>query len=145
MSNTLHSLERIAFKAGDYLFREGEQSFHFFMIEEGEVDVVLNDPANPGREIHLATVSDGQPVGEFALVASAPRSASARAKTNGTAIKISETGYRQLLTELPEWGMSLIKSLIERLRRTDEMLRKIQAEQQVTREQLKKILSSSES
>jgi len=95
--DTLADLERVAFKPGDFLFVEGEQSYFFMMIEEGEVEILLKDPTDPRKEITVAQIGPGQPIGEFALVVNKPRSATARAKTAGSAIKISKEGYDHLL------------------------------------------------
>jgi len=136
---TLSGLERVIFDTGDLLFSEGDQSYFFFIIEHGEVDVFL-PKTNTTPEVHLATLNEGSPVGEFALVTKKARSASARAKTPCTAIKISEASYNKLLKDLPSWSISVIQSLIERLRRTDEMLRDQSVRKALVLSQIEKIL-----
>lgn len=142
MTTTLDDLERIEFKKGEYLFREGEQSFHFFMIEEGNVEIILQNPNNVGEGLRVATLGPGQPVGEFALITKQPRSATARARTDCRAVKISGEGYQELLKQLPEWAMSLIASLIDRLRTTDDKIRKSQFRDEATRSEIFNILNS---
>jgi CRP/FNR family transcriptional regulator, cyclic AMP receptor protein len=122
MTSALDGLEKVVFEKGEHLFAEGDESYFFFIIQQGEVDVYL-PKTKTAEEIHLATLGPGQPVGEFALVVKKTRSASARARTTCTAIKISESSYKALLKELPPWCISVMESLIERLRRTDGMLR----------------------
>jgi CRP-like cAMP-binding protein len=139
---SIDSLQRVQFRAGDCLFREGEQSYFFYMIEEGKVDVVLGNPQDKNQEIHLATIESGQPVGEFALIAKQPRSATARAKTDVSVIKISEEAYQALLKDLPEWALSLLSSLIERIRKTDEMLRHAKFRDEDTNEKIQMIIES---
>ena len=58
------------------------------------------------------------------MINRAPRSATARAITPVRAAKISEAAYQELLNELPDWAMSVIKSLIDRLHKTNEIIRK---------------------
>jgi len=140
----LEHLERVQFRAGDLLFKEDEQSFFFYIIEEGTVEIFLTDPANPHDEIFIATLGPGQPLGEFALIAKKPRSATARAVTACTAVKISEVAYEHLLTELPDWALSLIKSLVERLLLTDEKLRASPANSTITKTEIELILNSAE-
>jgi CRP-like cAMP-binding protein len=137
--STLSSLERVIFDTGDLLFSEGDHSYFFFIIEHGEVEIFLPASGNT-PEVHLANLSEGNPVGEFALVVQKTRSASARAKTPCTAIKISESAYNKLLKELPSWSISVIQSLIERLRRTDEMLRDQSVRKALVMSQIEKIL-----
>ena len=122
MSSSLDLLEREEFKTGEILFNEGDSSFHFFMIEEGEVEIILKNHQNPKQGVRIATLGPGQPVGESALVTRKPRCATARAKTRCRVVKISEEGYRNLLKEVPPWALSLLESLIERLRNTDEKI-----------------------
>jgi CPA1 family monovalent cation:H+ antiporter len=139
MESVLNGLERVIFDAGDLLFSEGDKSYFFFIIEQGEVEVFLPKTKST-PEVHLATLSEGYPVGEFALVVKKTRSASARAKTPCTAIKISEDSYKTLLKELPAWSISVIQSLIERLRKTDEMLRDQSVQKALMLAQIEKIL-----
>lgn len=114
-------LEKIEFKKGDFLFREGDKTYCFYIIQEGSIEVFLTDSND--KEISLAHFGPGQPVGEFALVVNKPRCANARALADGTATRITEQGYKMLLTELPEWALRLMESLIERLRQTDVLLK----------------------
>lgn len=118
-------MRKVTFSPGEFLFRQGDQTYFFFMIEEGEVDVLIQDPK--GGEVLLATVGSGQPVGEFALITRTPRVASARAKSQTVAIQISQAGYEKLLAELPDWAVSLITELVERLKKTDQRLAELQA------------------
>jgi CRP-like cAMP-binding protein len=55
-----------------------------------------------------------------------PRSASARALTAITAAKVSPEAYERLLDELPEWAVSVMRALVERLRYTNDVVREIQ-------------------
>ncbi len=114
-------VSRIEFKAGDFLFREDEKSFHFYIIQKGQVEVFKSD--HRGEKIPLATVTDGASLGEFAMIDQLPRSASAQAKTPVIAICVSERAYQKLLQDLPEWALSVMKSLVERLRSTNEIVR----------------------
>ena len=36
-------LKMVEFKKGDYLFQEGEESFHFFILQDGDVEIFKND------------------------------------------------------------------------------------------------------
>lgn len=113
-------VETVYFAEGDILFEENEASFHFFVIQEGEVEVYKNGPEG---KVVLATVSSGHSVGEFAMLDRKPRSASARALTALTAVKVSPEAYKVLIDELPEWAVAVMKALVDRLRRTNEIVR----------------------
>jgi CRP-like cAMP-binding protein len=115
-------LAEIAFAPGDFLFHENESTYHFFVIIEGDVEIFKTDA--DGTVYPLAMVSSGSSVGEFAMIDRQPRSASARAKTSVRATRISEAAYEHLLEELPEWAMSVMRALVERLRMTNEIVRR---------------------
>ena len=116
-----HQIRTVTFQPGEFLFREGEQSYHFYIIQSGEVEVFKNGPNH--SKIPLAVVDSGNSVGEFAMIDRAPRSASATALTQVEAALISETTYAELLAELPDWAVAVMKAMVERLRRTNEILR----------------------
>lgn len=115
-------LDQVEFEAGSILFQEGDETTFFYIIQEGQVEIFTQDKA--GKKITLSIADSGQAIGEFAMVAQRPRTASARALTNVSLVKISEVGYQELLQELPEWAMSMMRSLVERLVQADETIRK---------------------
>jgi CRP/FNR family cyclic AMP-dependent transcriptional regulator len=118
-------IEQVRFKAGELLFREDEQSFHFFIIQEGEVEVFKRSAG--GEELRLATVSAGTSLGEFAMLDRKPRSASARALTDILAARVSPDAYEHLLNELPDWAVAVMRSLVERVRHTNDIVRALQS------------------
>lgn len=118
-------IEQVQFRAGDILFQEDETSFHFFIIQEGEVEVFKCGPG--GEELQLAKVSAGNSLGEFAMLDRKPRSASARAITDIVAARVSPEAYEQLLSELPDWAVSVMRALVERVRHTNDIVRALQS------------------
>lgn len=120
-----NQIEQVHFRAGDVLFQEDETSFHFFIIQEGEVEVFKRGPS--GEELKLATVTAGNSLGEFAMLDRQPRSASARALTDIVAARVSPEAYEQLLNELPDWAVSVMRALVERVRHTNDIVRALQS------------------
>jgi CRP/FNR family transcriptional regulator, cyclic AMP receptor protein len=119
--SVLESLEKVEFKPGQVLFNENDESFFFFIIQEGSVEVFKTDES--GKIIPLAIAGEGQALGEFAMVAKKSRSASARALTKVVAVKVSENAYQTLLDELPSWALAMIEGLVERLRQADDIIK----------------------
>jgi CRP/FNR family cyclic AMP-dependent transcriptional regulator len=115
-------IDQVSFKTGDILFKENELSYHFYIIQEGKVEIFKM--GRGGVKIPLAVVSEGSSLGEFAMIDRLPRSATARAITDVVAAKVSDIAYQQLLTELPEWAVSVMSALVERLRQTNEIVRR---------------------
>ncbi len=120
--SAVDDVEIVNFAAGDYIFHENETSYHFFILQEGQAEVFKTGAA--GGKIPLAIVGPGTSLGEFAMIDRQPRSATARALTEVRAAKISEAAYNQLLQELPDWAISVMRALVERLRHTNELIRK---------------------
>ena len=115
------SLERQTFKAGDFIFFEGDVESHFYIIEKGLVSIFTKDSL--GNKIGIADLGEGEPFGEFALISQSPRSAFAQAKEDCVVVKISEEGYKKLLGDLPPWARSMLKSLTDRVQNMTEKIR----------------------
>ena len=115
-----YKLEITEFIKGDHLCRQGEEADFFYIISEGEVEVsALN---RDGDKVHLADLGSGQVIGEIALFAGGKRTADVVAKTDVKAFRVNKGGYEELMKDLPDWTVSLIESLIERLRRADHRI-----------------------
>jgi CRP/FNR family cyclic AMP-dependent transcriptional regulator len=117
-----HLLKEI-YKPGDYIFFEGDIDYHFYIIDTGQVQIFTKNAE--GQRLDIATLSDGESFGEFALLEKQARSASAQALTECTVIKVTEEGYDQLLSELPIWASSMLKSFARRMKQTNQLLQKL--------------------
>lgn len=124
MSYDHNQIRQIVFKPGDILFRENDNSFQFYILQDGIVEIYKTSP--DGQKIILAEAGEGTSIGEFAMIDRRPRSATAQAKTEVTAIEVSEDGYQKLLSELPEWAVAVMRGLVERLRNANEIIRRSQ-------------------
>lgn len=119
-------LEGVRFKAGEILFKEGEKSFQFYVIQEGQVEIYKTGPK--GKKLSIATVEEGHSIGEFALLDQQPRSATAQAITNVKAVMVDEDAYNAILDELPDWARSMLTNLAERLRKANGIIGKLDAD-----------------
>lgn len=127
-------IEQVTFAPGEVLFFENEESYHFFVIESGEVEIYKTD--NEGEKIVLGVLSDGQSIGEFAMLDHKPRSATARAITLVQAAKVSEEAYKELITELPDWAVAVMRGMIDRLRHTNDIIRRANLVSEETKSQI---------
>ena len=116
----MSGLELVHFESDEKLFIEGERTFFFYMIKEGEVEVYRETP--DGQKTVLAVVEAGQSLGEFAMIDKQPRSASARALGHVVAVQISEEAYGKLLSDLPTWAQAMMEGLVSRLRKANEII-----------------------
>lgn len=113
----LHEIAEIAVERslpeGGYLCREGELETELYLIVEGEVSVTKK--AN-GREKELRRLGPGHPVGELAILAAQPRSATVRA-VNGSIRVLAIRGeeFQAILRDRPGVSMAMLANLARRL------------------------------
>ncbi|MFN3697948.1 MAG: Crp/Fnr family transcriptional regulator [Pseudobdellovibrio sp.] len=117
----MSSITKETFKSGDFIFFEGDLEAHFYIIESGQVIIFTKD--ENGHKVILATLNPGDTFGEFALIDSGSRTASAMAATDVKVMKISQEGYDIMLNELPLWASSMLKSFSTRLKSMNAQLK----------------------
>jgi CRP/FNR family cyclic AMP-dependent transcriptional regulator len=100
--------DELSLAAGAALMKEGEHGREFVVIVEGTVKVTRN-----GRKV--AELSDGDFVGEIALVADVPRTATVVASTPVRLLVLSDRSFQRLLREQPPLAAKVMQSLGERV------------------------------
>jgi NADH dehydrogenase len=79
-TDTTERVTHAFFAPGDYIMRQGDPPSNFYVIEEGEVEVIRTSDTQPEGEV-IATLGPGSFFGEQALLNNQPRTASVRART----------------------------------------------------------------
>jgi CRP-like cAMP-binding protein len=100
------------FKAGEVIFSQGDAASELFVIQSGKVDVML------GNRL-LASLSDHDIFGEMALIDTAPRSATAVAKTDVRLVPVGEKQFLFLVGRTPHFALNVMRALARRLRVTN--------------------------
>lgn len=103
------SLQR--FKAGDTLFREGDEGDCLHLVRVGSLTISRNIG---GREVVLSYVPAGNYVGEMAILGGGKRSATARAAIATETIRVERDAFRKLLGQNPLLRMKLAKEVKQR-------------------------------
>jgi CRP-like cAMP-binding protein len=110
--------------AGEPFFRQGEHGDAFFLLEAGQVEIIKE--ASDGRALRIRTLEAGDCFGEMALLAVMPRSATVRAVTDCTAVRITSGDlfrlYERDLAQFTMLTMNLGREVCRRLHATDELL-----------------------
>jgi ABC-type multidrug transport system fused ATPase/permease subunit len=100
---------------GEYVFRQGDPGDRAYVVLEGEVDVVLQQPQG---ETVLATLGSTQIFGEMALLASQPRTTSIRCKSHTRMLAIRQDVFIKLVQEDANIALAITRVLIGRLSNT---------------------------
>ncbi len=119
--------ERVAFRAGDVLFRQGDDGNAAYVILEGRAKVLLN---TPNGEIEVAEISENAIVGEIAILCDVARTATVRAVTTVEALQISKENFKKLLLDFPEMTLEVMRVLADRLIRTTAELTAARSKEQ---------------
>ena len=119
---SLVSLWRVkTLKAGEVLFRKGEPGSSMYVIEDGEIEILLPvDP--PVNEVQLSILKEGEFFGELSLFADTPRTATARALTNTNLVEMQRGDFITFVMERPSIGISMLSEMAKRLQMTNELI-----------------------
>jgi uncharacterized protein YhbP (UPF0306 family) len=87
-------MQTMQFDSGDVIVRQGAPADKFFIIVDGEVEVIRDDD---GQQRTLATLKQGQFFGEMAILRDAPRMATVRAVAPTTVFAMERDAFRGLV------------------------------------------------
>ena len=114
------SMVEMDFARGQTIFSEGDAGDRLYVISEGKIK--LGTTSTDGRENLLAILGPGEMFGELSLFDPGPRTATATALTETVLLGLSHDALGPWLSGRPGVAESLLKSLSQRLRRTNETL-----------------------
>ncbi len=96
--------------AGATLIREGERGREFLVVIDGTVEVTQK-----GRPV--TELGPGSWVGEIALIADVPRTATVVATSSVRLLVITDRAFQQLIRQTPSIASKVLQSVGERLHR----------------------------
>ena len=105
---------------GSVVFAEGDEGDKACLLVEGEVEILKSAGR---REVLLAVRGPGDVIGEMALLDSAPRMATVRARVETRFLSIPKAQMDELLETSATAARSLFGVLLERWRETEARLR----------------------
>lgn len=111
--------ERMAFKDGDILFRQGEPGDSAYVIIGGEADVIVDTPKGP---LTVAKLRRNDIVGEIAILCDVPRTATVKAASKLEAMVIAKDLFFRLVMEFPQMAVEIMRELARRLDATNRKL-----------------------
>jgi ABC-type lipoprotein export system ATPase subunit len=110
------TLERRVYQPGENIIRRDEHVEHFFMIERGEVDIILQGKRRDDE--FLARLGPGDYFGEIELVRGGRSIANVRAAAEGPVelLALSRAEFNQMLDESPLTQEAISNVVQERLK-----------------------------
>ena len=119
MLDIAHNADLREFEAGESIVSEGDAAENFYVIVQGEVDVIKD---REGGSRLLATLKDGEHFGELSIFDGLARSATVRASRATTCLVIPRWEILQTVEASPEVSKRMLAYLSARLRATSDAL-----------------------
>lgn len=116
------AFERQERTAGEKLFSIGEPGDSLYIVGTGSVELYVKD--NAGAKIVLAVCGPGEVFGELSLFDGGARTASAVALETTTLFVLDREHLLSFLRRYPDAALDLLTTMGQRIRSTDEILRR---------------------
>lgn len=108
------------FKRGEALVEQGHKSNALFILLTGRARVMTSD--SRGREVILATLSQGDYLGEMSIIDNEPHSATVRAEVQTDVLMLGRAEFARCLTENASMSLVVMRGLVKRLRHADRKI-----------------------
>jgi CRP/FNR family cyclic AMP-dependent transcriptional regulator len=112
-------LRRETLKKGETLFRRGDEGNALYLILQGRIKISLSGPMDA---VTLAVLSQGEFLGEMALLDGLPRSADAIAMEDSFLYALKRGDFLSFIVHNEKAVRAVLSSLSLRLRKTDDLL-----------------------
>lgn len=112
--------ERLTFKPGEAVVRQGDPGDAAYVIIAGTADVVVQTPSGP---LTVASMQCNDIVGDIAILIDVPRTATVMATSELVTLKLTKELFFQLVTDFPEIAVQIMRVLATRLENTTAQLR----------------------
>lgn len=93
----------VARRAGEILFKEGDQGSELFIVQEGQVELLKGEPAAP-----FALLERGDVFGELAVLEERKRETGARAVTDCKLLRIDAPTFDEMVRKSPEVAVRMM-------------------------------------
>jgi CRP/FNR family cyclic AMP-dependent transcriptional regulator len=111
--------ERMNFAEGQELCHQGDPGDAMYVILGGRADVLID---TPGGQIRVAELQKTNFVGEIAILCDVPRTATIKAREPLSTLKISRDMFYNLVAEVPQLAIEMLRELAHRVVDTNNKL-----------------------
>ena len=105
------------YEDGDLIIHKGDVGDCMFVIQEGEVEVFVEQD---GKEVRLAVRGEGDFVGEMAIFEREVRSANVRAMGKARALTVDKKNFLRRVHEDPSLTFRIVQNMSHRIREMSE-------------------------
>jgi CRP/FNR family cyclic AMP-dependent transcriptional regulator len=116
-------LEKVRYKKGEKVFEQDSQPSHIYIIQSGNIKLVINEKSDP---LELIVFGQGQCFGETSVIGIQPHAATAVVVEDTELIVLSRNALLSLLkTDLDLFSiliLNIAREACRRLHKTDEIL-----------------------
>lgn len=115
-----HAVTKRRVKRGELIVEQGKKSHALFILLSGRARVVMMDRRS--REVILDVLGAGDYVGEISLIDGKSHTANVQAEMQCDMLVLGHAEFNRCLTENHAMANSVIKGLVQRLRKADEKI-----------------------
>ena len=112
------------YKDGEEIICEGEEGHCMFVIQEGEVEVLIKGEEE--QEIRLGVRQEGEFFGEMAIFDRDVRSATVRALGEARVLTVDKKNFMRRVHEDPSLAFRLVETMSHRIRELGEEVARLQ-------------------
>ena len=98
---------------GEVIIRQGDLGDCMFVIQEGQVEIILE---KDGKEVKLATRATGDFFGEMALFEKEARMATVRAVGQARVLTVDKKNFMRRIHEDPSLAYKMVQTMSRRIR-----------------------------
>jgi len=114
-------MAQAGFKAGEVILRVDQPGGVFHLVVDGEVEISLT--SEDGEKLVLDVLKSGEFFGELSLIDGGTHSATVTATQPTTTLVLKRDELLDLLMQRPHMAQDMMVALVQRIRRTDALLR----------------------
>ena len=108
-------MDPLVLNKGEILFGEGEIGDFVCFVLEGELEVIKETTLQDEASV-IATLAEGQSIGEMVLIDNEPRSATVRATLPTKLAVLTQKAFDMVVNRKPDIGINVLKGLSRVLR-----------------------------
>ncbi|MBI4306863.1 MAG: cyclic nucleotide-binding domain-containing protein [Chloroflexi bacterium] len=120
LQTVCEAVQSVRLSTGELLFSEGEPGDRAYVVREGQLEVFKTAA---GRETTLSSRGPGDVIGEMAIIESAPRMASVRARSDAELLAIGKKDFDRLIATSHDATRAIFNAVLSRWRSTEAVLR----------------------